>query len=168
MNLFWNIKTRYELGYVELIQLSPRFGVLLGSMILSICFIIVDILAVTKVVQGPGLPNGINPFWKLAFVFKCLTDTIVLDDFKTALDKLKQYKLETIGGMLSDSNPDDFVDMQQAQSKSFEPQLHTHGLADESEPRDWTKAENGDDIDFATALRMDSAQHRERSKLGNR
>jgi hypothetical protein len=65
-------------------------------MMLSICFIIVDILSVTSVFSS-SLPDGINPFWKLAFVFKLLTDTIILDDFKTALDKLKQYKLERLG-----------------------------------------------------------------------
>lgn len=66
-------------------------------MILSIVFIILDILSVTHVIIGPGLPNGINPFWKLAFIFKCLTDTVILDDFKTALDRLKRYKMQQIG-----------------------------------------------------------------------
>ena len=44
-------------------------------MLLSVCFILLDILAVTHVIDGSkaGLPDGINPFWKLAFVFKCLT-----------------------------------------------------------------------------------------------
>jgi hypothetical protein len=65
-------------------------------MMLSVGFIIVDILSVTSVFSST-LPEGINPFWKLAFVFKCFTDTIILDDFKTALDKLKQYKLERLG-----------------------------------------------------------------------
>lgn len=59
---------------------------------MSIIFIIVDILAVTPALQIGGL----NPFWKIAFVFKCFTDTIVLDDFKTALDKLTEYKLRRI------------------------------------------------------------------------
>jgi len=68
-------------------------------MILSVAFIICDILSVTNVFSGAGLPDGLNPFWKLAFVFKCLTDTIVLDDFKTALDRLKQYKLEQMGAI---------------------------------------------------------------------
>lgn len=31
----------------------------------------------------------VNPYWKLALVFKCLTDMIILDDFKTCLDKLR-------------------------------------------------------------------------------
>lgn len=69
-------------------------------MCLSIGFIIVDILSVTPVLSV-GLPDGINPFWKFAFVFKCFTDTIILDDFKTALDKLKQYKLEKLGASQS-------------------------------------------------------------------
>jgi len=68
---------------------------MMASMCVSIVFILVDILAVTKVLTLP-LANGINPFWKLAFVFKCLTDTIILDDFKTALDKLSRYKLNQI------------------------------------------------------------------------
>lgn len=96
INLFWNIKRRYDFGFVELIQVSPRFGVLLLSMCLSIGFIIVDILSVTPVLSV-GLPDGINPFWKFAFVFKCFTDTIILDDFKTALDGLKDYKLRKLG-----------------------------------------------------------------------
>ncbi|KAF5654581.1 hypothetical protein F25303_1231 [Fusarium sp. NRRL 25303] len=84
INLFWNIKYRYEFKPLELIRISPRFGLLLLSMSLSIIFIIVDLLSVT-----PVIPIGyINPFWKFAFIFKCFTDTIVLDDFKTALDKL--------------------------------------------------------------------------------
>lgn len=61
-------------------------------MLLSIIFIVVDILAVTRVFKTHALPDGINPFWKLAFVFKCLTDTIVLDDFKTALDRLSKAR----------------------------------------------------------------------------
>jgi hypothetical protein len=59
-------------------------------MSLSIIFIIVDLLSVT-----PVIPIGyINPFWKFAFIFKCFTDTIILDDFKTALDKLSRYKMD--------------------------------------------------------------------------
>ncbi|KAG4279828.1 hypothetical protein FPRO06_11162 [Fusarium proliferatum] len=86
LNLFWNIKYRYEFKPLELIRISPRFGLLLLSMSLSIIFIIVDLLSVT-----PVIPIGyINPFWKFAFIFKCFTDTIVLDDFKTALDKLSR------------------------------------------------------------------------------
>lgn len=72
-------------------------------MFLSICFIILDILAVTKVIRGAGSPDGINPYWKFAFVFKCLTDTIILDDFKTALDRLRNYRLGKLGNCITSS-----------------------------------------------------------------
>jgi hypothetical protein len=76
---------------------SPRFGILLLSMMLSISFIILDCLSVTSVLAS-NLPDGLNPFWKLAFVFKCFTDTIILDDFKTALDKLQAHRMGRISG----------------------------------------------------------------------
>lgn len=57
-------------------------------MCLSLAFIVVDILSVTSVLET----GSINPFWKFSFVFKCFTDTIILDDFKTALDRIMQHK----------------------------------------------------------------------------
>ncbi|SPO01683.1 uncharacterized protein DNG_04356 [Cephalotrichum gorgonifer] len=91
-NLFWNIKYRYELGFMEIVRVSPRFGILLLCMSLSVISIIVDILSVT-----PVIPIGvINPFWKFAFVFKCFTDSIILDDFKAALDKLSRHHMSQI------------------------------------------------------------------------
>ncbi|KAI1369041.1 hypothetical protein F5Y08DRAFT_325462 [Xylaria arbuscula] len=81
VNLFWNIKFRYELGFVEIVKTSPRFAVLLACMCFSVVFIIVDILSVTP---------------KFAFVFKCFTDSIILDDFKTALDKLSKHRMSQI------------------------------------------------------------------------
>ena len=97
-NLFWNIIRRYEFSLIELVRVSPRFGVLLVSMLMSLGFIIVDICSVTGELNS-SLPQGINPFWKLAFIFKCLTDTIILDDFKTALDKLKEYRLQRMNSL---------------------------------------------------------------------
>lgn len=81
---------------------SSRFGIMLLSMCLSILFVILDVLAVTSVLDLGGL----NPFWKIAFVFKCFTDTIILDDFKTALDKLSQYRRNKIRASFSFSDPD--------------------------------------------------------------
>ncbi len=46
---------------------------------------------------------GINPFWKLSFVFKCLTDSVVLDDFKTALDRLRAFKISRLGSFAVDN-----------------------------------------------------------------
>jgi hypothetical protein len=92
LSLFYNIKSRYDFGFLELIRISPRFGILLGSMLLSIVFKILDILSVTDVLKK-ALPAGIDPFWELAFVFKLLTDTMILDDFKSALDRLNAFKM---------------------------------------------------------------------------
>jgi len=92
INLVWNVKHRYGYGFVEFINLSPRFGILLLSMCLSIIFILLDILAVTPVIAL----GGINPFWKISFIFKCFTDTIILDDFKTAIEALHRHKMSQI------------------------------------------------------------------------
>ncbi|KAH6847504.1 hypothetical protein B0I37DRAFT_375212 [Chaetomium sp. MPI-CAGE-AT-0009] len=92
LNLFWNIKFRYELGVIEIVRVSPRFGILLLCMALSFISIVIDLLSVT-----PVIPIGvINPFWKFAFVFKCFTDSIILDDFKASLDKLSSHRRSQI------------------------------------------------------------------------
>lgn len=101
MYLFWVIKTQYEMTIREIIRISPRFGIMLLAMLLSIVFIVLDILAVTQVLRLPG-PTGINPFWKFAFVFKCLTDSVVLDDFKMALDRLRAFKISRLGSFSGD------------------------------------------------------------------
>jgi hypothetical protein len=88
INLFWNIKFRYELGFIEIVQVSPRFGILLLCMTLSVISIIIDLLSVTPVISI----GVINPFWKFAFVFKCFTDSIILDDFKASLDRLSLHR----------------------------------------------------------------------------
>ncbi|EAS36609.3 uncharacterized protein CIMG_01963 [Coccidioides immitis RS] len=95
-NLFWVIKSQYDFGISELLRNGPRFGIMLIAMCISIIFIIFDTLSVLRVLKG-ALPTGINPFWKLSFVFKCLCDAVVLDDFKTALDRLRDYWLAKNG-----------------------------------------------------------------------
>ncbi|WPH00779.1 Hypothetical protein R9X50_00360900 [Acrodontium crateriforme] len=159
INLFWNIKTRYDFGYIEIMRVSPRFAVLMGSMVLSIAFIVCDILSVTHAIRAGGLPDGVNPFWKLALVFKCLTDTIILDDFKTALDRLKQYKMQRLDSALADTLNFDgyrgyFHDVEQAREikKASRPisrpemsnMAATDSTLDENEP-----------MDFEAALRME-------------
>ncbi|KAH7117746.1 hypothetical protein B0J11DRAFT_442119 [Dendryphion nanum] len=99
--LFWTIKTQYEMSLKEIIRISPRFGIMLGAMLISIAFIILDICSVTGAFSS-SLPVGINPFWKLAFVFKCLTDSVILDDFKTALDRLRAFKISRLGSFSQD------------------------------------------------------------------
>ncbi|KAI9805541.1 MAG: hypothetical protein M1825_000792 [Sarcosagium campestre] len=87
-NLVWNIKTRYSFGLVKLIQRCPRFGVMLVSMVLSIIFLLADMLCVwTRF--GPVV--GLDPYWKMSLIFKCFCDMIILDDFRSALDKLRAH-----------------------------------------------------------------------------
>nr|POE78460.1 hypothetical protein CFP56_60692 [Quercus suber] len=164
LSLFYEIRTRYEFGYIELMRVSPRFAVLLGAMLISIAFIIVDILDVTHVINATKLPDGVNPFWKLAFVFKCLTDTIVLDDFKTALDRLKTYRLNQMGSVLSDGVRGNFdIDVDQARQKKGTvsmPPMPDSMQDSATRTHDWSAhhvedSTTSDDLDLEAALRMD-------------
>lgn len=101
--LMYNIKTKYDLSLLQIVRISPRFAVMLVAMLLSIIFIVLDVLSVTDAFKSV-LPVGINPFWKLSFVFKCLTDSVVLDDFKTALDRLRAFKISRLGSFALDAN----------------------------------------------------------------
>jgi hypothetical protein len=84
----------------EIVRISPRFGVMLVAMLLSITFVILDVLSVTGALTVGS--TGINPFWKLSFVFKCLTDSVILDDFKMALDRLRAFKISRLGSFSGD------------------------------------------------------------------
>ena len=103
VSLFYNIKVRYDLRIIDIIRISPRFGIMMGAMILSIAFIVLDVCSVTDAFKSI-LPIGINPFWKLSFVFKCLTDSVVLDDFKTALDRLRAFRISRMGSFSVDNS----------------------------------------------------------------
>jgi hypothetical protein len=84
-------------------------------MLTSIIFIIFDLLSVT-----PALAIGvINPFWKFSTVFKCFTDTIILDDFKTALDKLSRHQRRQILPIGHAFNDDDELDLDDPVKQGF-------------------------------------------------
>lgn len=90
MTLFYVIRKCYAMNTFRLIQKTPRFGILLASIIISLIFTITDIVAsITNLTPT----DGINPFWKMALVFKCLTDNIMLDDFKSVLQRLGAIRL---------------------------------------------------------------------------
>lgn len=76
----------------RIIKKSPRFGILFVSIIIAIIFTCLDIAA--SIHPFIGDTDGINPFWKLSLVFKCLTDAILLDDFKTELKRLGLKRLK--------------------------------------------------------------------------
>lgn len=42
--------------------------------------------------------SGINPYWRFALVFKCASDTIFLDDFKSVLDDIVHRKFSSANG----------------------------------------------------------------------
>ncbi|KAI2857972.1 hypothetical protein CBS63078_11349 [Aspergillus niger] len=69
---------------------QPTFGIMLLFMVISVVFAVVDMCAI-RVENRLGYPPGMEPFWKLAFVFKRLSDTIILDDFRSALDRLRYH-----------------------------------------------------------------------------
>ncbi|ERF70350.1 hypothetical protein EPUS_07615 [Endocarpon pusillum Z07020] len=90
---FYVIKTRYKVSIRELINGHPRFAIMLVAMLFSMIFTIVDVLS--SVIPNLTAVDGINPYWKIALVFKALTDVIILDDFKTCLEKLRSKLVDS-------------------------------------------------------------------------
>lgn len=100
--VFFHVITKcYSLRLLKLIRRSPRFGILLAAIILALSFTTVDILA--SIIKSLSITDGINPYWKLALVFKCLTDGIMLDDFKSVLQRLGAVKLDGTNAMQTNS-----------------------------------------------------------------
>jgi hypothetical protein len=60
--LMYSIKRGYDLTSVELVRISPRFGILLLCMLISIAFMVVDVAVTVSHVFGN---EGVNPFWKV-------------------------------------------------------------------------------------------------------
>ena len=123
-------------------------------MILSICFIVVDIVAVTGEFSKKTLPDGINPFWKLAFVFKCLTDTIILDDFNTALDRLTEAKLQRIDSVTGAAYHHDPLGSPRRGRPRPRPQRQPSNVQHIEDDLEDPSAENGKELSFQDALRM--------------
>ncbi|KAJ5820645.1 hypothetical protein N7474_006236, partial [Penicillium riverlandense] len=92
-HLFYIIRRQYSLRIFELVTISPRFGILLVSMCLSLVFTVLDACSVLGALPL-SLPKGAGPFWRLSFIFKCLCDIIILDDFKAALDRIRSNWLQ--------------------------------------------------------------------------
>ncbi|KAF9882611.1 hypothetical protein FE257_005963 [Aspergillus nanangensis] len=93
--LIYKIQRGYKRQLLQLFRISPRFGLTLFFLCLSIAFVVVDTCAILGVFDL-DLPTGIEPFWKFAFVFKCLSDTIILDDFKSALEQVHQDRFRDL------------------------------------------------------------------------
>ena len=89
--LLYMVRSRYSFPIFQLLYRCPRFTIMLLSMALSIIFIALDIVSsVVPSFNGKDV-IGINPYWKVQLVFKCFADTVILDDFRTALERLRKY-----------------------------------------------------------------------------
>ncbi|QPC79063.1 hypothetical protein HYE68_009815 [Fusarium pseudograminearum] len=86
------IRENYEFTISGLVRTSPRFGIMLLCLLLSIVFLITDVIFMIVVSKR----GGINPFWRLALVFKCASDVIFLDDFKSILDRISESAMRKI------------------------------------------------------------------------
>ncbi|KAJ3510642.1 hypothetical protein NM208_g15508 [Fusarium decemcellulare] len=86
------INENYDFTIPGLIRTSPRFGIMLLCLFLSIIFLITDVIFMIVVSKR----GGMNPFWRLALVFKCASDVIFLDDFKSVLDRISKSVMRNI------------------------------------------------------------------------
>ncbi|KEY80258.1 hypothetical protein BA78_8253 [Aspergillus fumigatus] len=59
-SLFYTIKRGYNFGIVELVTVSPRFGIMLAAMCVSILFIIIDTCSVIGVIRSAALPIALD------------------------------------------------------------------------------------------------------------
>jgi len=70
--LIWQCKSKYQLTVMELLKLSPRFGVMILCMFVSIVFSIVDVVVT---VDNLSTDEGINPFWRVSILIGCRQST---------------------------------------------------------------------------------------------
>jgi hypothetical protein len=83
------IKKTYGFKLLALVKINSRFGVMLACMFISIAFLLTDVVVSAARLTAS---SGINPYWRFALVFKCASDTIFLDDFKSVLDAIVARK----------------------------------------------------------------------------
>ncbi|KAF1922976.1 uncharacterized protein M421DRAFT_45160, partial [Didymella exigua CBS 183.55] len=91
------IKKTYEIEIWTLVRTNSRFGIMLLCMLLSIGFLLTDAAVSAARVTAS---SGINPYWRFALVFKCASDTIFLDDFKSVLDGIVLHKFSSANGTI--------------------------------------------------------------------
>ena len=99
--LFYIVSKCYNVKIWKMIRKAPRFGILLAAIILAMAFTTMDIAA--SIFPRLSPTDGINPYWKLALIFKALTDNIMLDDFKSVLQRLGAMKLDGTEAMRTNS-----------------------------------------------------------------
>jgi hypothetical protein len=75
-------------------RINTRFGIMMLCMVASIAFLLTDVVVSAAKLTAS---SGINPYWRFALVFKCASDTIFLDDFKSVLDDIVACKFSSTG-----------------------------------------------------------------------
>lgn len=152
--------------FLAIIRKSPRFAILFVSIFLALVFTGLDVAA--SIHSFIGDTDGINPFWKLSLVFKCLTDAILLDDFKTELRRLGAKRLkrdekrrESFALTLED---DDRIDSDEEAAKNFSKgtidatRTYSNGSpprrpsASPTHPHKNSDVENSEQLEFISAL----------------
>jgi hypothetical protein len=88
------IKKTYGFKLWVLVRINTRFGIMLLCMALSIAFLLTDVVVSAAKLTAS---SGINPYWRFALVFKCASDTVFLDDFKSVLDDIVALKFSSPG-----------------------------------------------------------------------
>ena len=91
LTLLYVISKFYNTSLRRIVRKSPRFGIMLLAIFCSVAFSIMDVLASS--LHSLTKTNGVNPYWKFALVFKCLADNILLDDFRSVLQRLASEQL---------------------------------------------------------------------------
>jgi hypothetical protein len=91
------IKKSYGFKLWALVRINSRFGVMLACMFISIAFLLTDVVVNALHITSA---SGINPYWRFALVFKCASDTIFLDDFKSVLDDIVARKFGGASGTI--------------------------------------------------------------------
>ncbi|KAL5115862.1 hypothetical protein ACEQ8H_006264 [Pleosporales sp. CAS-2024a] len=84
-----SIKKTYAFTLWTLMRINTRFAIMLLCMAISIVFLLTDVVVSAAKLTAS---SGINPYWRFALVFKCASDTIFLDDFKSVLDDIVARK----------------------------------------------------------------------------
>ncbi len=69
----YNIKTRYQYGFWELLWTSPRFGVMFLTMFLSVAFAGADMAVSIRPLNGAA--RGINPCWVELAIYRLRSAT---------------------------------------------------------------------------------------------
>ncbi|KAL2836412.1 hypothetical protein BJY01DRAFT_251990 [Aspergillus pseudoustus] len=116
--LFIMIRRTYSLSIFTLVVKSRRFAILLLAIFLAIVFTIMDLLS--SVIRRLSLTDGVNPYWKLALVFKCLSDNIILDNFRSVLQQLMDLHMQDTGSTARNTTLSSIDEMNQELSVEVE------------------------------------------------